>query len=203
MFKSPRYPTSLAEAEEFVAGQHHGTLIATSPDGFPQVTILPFVKRGDVIEVHIVQADSTFRAICVNPKVTFLVSDFLAFTPHDWVDPSDGGRGTLHFRAVAYECEATPITEPAAVAEVMARLVAAYEPGREYPPIQDDDFYGARLRRLGAVRLRVVNTHAKFKLGPAEPVDVKLRVAGHLRERNEPNDRRAADVIEEYVHRGS
>ena len=58
------------------------------------------------------------------------------------------------------------------------------------------DFYGARLRRLATMRLRVVRTHIKFKTGPAGTAATKRRVAGRLRERARPGDLRAADVIE-------
>ncbi|MFN8514928.1 MAG: FMN-binding negative transcriptional regulator [Chloroflexia bacterium] len=128
MYRSAKYPTSLEEAEAFVAGQRHGTLIATPPGGHPQVTIIPFVKVGDEIELHMVQEDATFAAVCANPLVTFLVSDFLAFSRHDWVDPRDGARGTLNFRAVSYSCTAETSTEPREVAAALARLVRAFEP---------------------------------------------------------------------------
>lgn len=200
MYKSPRYPVAPADAEAFVAGQRHGTLIATPPEGHPQVSILPFVKQGDLIELHCVQADPTFEAIRVNPRVTFLVSDFLAFSPHDWIDPVNAARGTLHFRAVVFECVATVSTEPSAVAGALRRLLAAYEPGARYVPIEDGDFYGPRLRMLASVQLRVVESYAKFKVGPAAPPeDAKRRVARGLRERDEPGDARAADVIESYL----
>ena len=197
MYKSPRYPTSPEEAEAFVAGQRHGTLIATAPDGHPQISILPFVKRGDRIELHCVRADPTFAAVQANPRVTFLVSDFLAFSPHDWIDPLDAGRATLHFRAVAYECEAVVSTDPNDVAGALSRLLATYEPSAEYEPIRDGDRYGPRLRRLATVQLTVVGTHAKFKLGPAAPPeDARQRVIRGLRTRAWPGDARAADVIE-------
>jgi transcriptional regulator len=195
MYRSAKYPTSQAEAEAFVARQRHGYLIATPPGGHPQVSILPFVKEGDRIELHCVQEDPTFAAVRANPRVTFHVSDFLAFTPHDWVDPRDGGRGTLNFRAVSYSCEATTSTDPAEVAAALARLLAAYEPGAAYEPLADGDFYGPRLRRLAVVRLRVLATDAKFKVGPAAPVEVKRRVVAGLRARAEAGDARAADEI--------
>ena len=199
MYKSPKYPTGTDEAEAFVAGQRHGTLIATPPDGYPQVSMLPFVKRGDLIELHCVQADPTFAAVQANPHVTFLVSDFLAFSPHDWVDPRDGGRATLHFRAVAYECDATVSTDPDAVAAALARLLAAYEPAASYIPLEDGEFYGRRLRMLAALQLRVLSVHAKFKTGPAPPPEgAGLKVAQRLRARNLPGDSRAANVIESY-----
>ena len=196
MYRSPKYPTDAAAAEEFVAGQRHGYLIAVPPGGHPQVSVLPFVKRGDEIELHCVQADPTFAAVRANPRVTFFVCDFLAFSPHHWVDPRNASRGTLHFRAVQFSCEATTSTDPADVAAALRRMLAAYEPGADYEPVVDGDFYGARLRQLATIRLRIVQTEAKFKVGPAGPVEEKRRVVRRLRERDEPGDARAADVIE-------
>jgi hypothetical protein len=196
VFASENYPTDPARVEAFVAGQRHGTLVAVAPDGFPSVSILPFVKRGDEIELHCVQADPTFEALRRNPRVTFLVSDYLTWTPHDFVDERDAGRATLHFRAVAYECEATWSTDPADVAAALARLLAAYEPDAAYEPLRDGDPYGGRLRRLAALRLRVHATRAKFKVGPAVPDARKREIAARIRARGLPEDGRAADVIE-------
>lgn len=196
MYRSDKYPTDPAEVAAFVAGQRHGTLIATPPGGHPQISLLPFVKEGDAIELHAVQEDPTFLAVRANPRVTFLVSDFLAFSRHDWVDPQDGARATLNFRAVSFACEATTSTDPHAVAAALARLVRAYEPDADdYEPIRHGDFYGPRIARLAVVRLRVLATDAKFKVGPAAPPEVKRRVVAGLRARDEPGDARAADVI--------
>jgi transcriptional regulator len=196
MYESKLYPTSAEEAEAFVASMRHGTLIATPPGGHPQVSILPFVKDGDVIHLHCVQEDPTFAAVQANANVTFFVSDFLAFSPHDWVNGDDAGRATLHFRAVTYECVASVSTEPGDVAAALATLVATHEPGKSYRAIADDEFYGARLRRLAALRLEVVRYQAKFKVGPAGSSELKREIARQLRARGEANDGRAADVIE-------
>ena len=200
MYPSPRYLTSPREIERFLKGQRHGTLIATPPDGHPQISMLPFIKTGDHIEIHCVQADPTFQALVANPRVTFLVSDFLAFSPHEWIDPEDAGRATLHFRAVAFECAATYSTQPADVAGALQRLLAAYEPDKSYVPVQDGDFYGGRLRRLAAVQLAIVSTQAKFKVGPASPPeDARQRTVNGLRARNAPGDPHAAEVIEAAI----
>jgi predicted FMN-binding regulatory protein PaiB len=197
VFASSNYPPDAATAERFVAEMRHGTLIACSAEGYPQVSILPFVKTGDVIELHCVQADPTFAAVLANPRVTFFVSDFLAWSPHNWVDEQDAGRATLHFRAVAFECDVERTsTDPDDVAGALSRLVAAYEPGAAYEPIKMGEFYGARLRRLATMRLRVVRSHVKFKTGPAGTARTKRRVAARLRDRAQPGDLRAADVIE-------
>jgi predicted FMN-binding regulatory protein PaiB len=200
VFASSNYPPDQAAAERFVAEMRHGTLIACSAEGHPQVSILPFVKTGDVIELHCVQADPTFDAVRINPRVTFFVSDFLAWSPHYWVNERDAGRATLHFRAVAFECDVERVsTDPNDVAGALSRLVATYEPGASYEPIQMGEFYGARLRRLATMRLRVLRSHIKFKTGPAGASETKRRVAGRLRERDQPGDMRAADVIEAHL----
>jgi transcriptional regulator len=200
MYDSDRYNTvDPALVDAFVAGQRHGTLIATAPGGHPQVSILPFVKRGDRIELHCVQEDPTFGALRANPRATFLVSDFLAFSRHGWVDPVDAGRATLNFRAVQFECDAELSTDPSDVAAALARLLAAYEPGASYTPVEDGRFYGSRLRRLATVQLTVLRAQVKFKTGPFGTAELKRRVAAKLRERDEPGDARAADVIESYL----
>jgi predicted FMN-binding regulatory protein PaiB len=197
MYDSPRYQIDQATVDAFVAGQRHGTLLATATDGFPQASILPFIKSGDTIELHCVQADPTFAAVCANPRVSFLVSDFLAFSPHDWVDARDAGRATLHFRAVIFECEASVSTNPDAVAAALGRLIESYEPGAAgYEPLNDGSFYGPRLRMLAALRLRVLRSQAKFKLGPAAADQVKRQVVSGLRARDTEGDARAAAVIE-------
>lgn len=203
MFASENYPTDPAAVDAFLDEMRHGTLIATPPGGHPEVSILPFLRLAeDEIELHAVQGDPTLEAARANPRVTFFVSDFLAWTPHHWVSPPDAGKATLHFRAVALECMATVSTDPEDVAAALRRLIAAYEPDQAgYEPIEVGDFYGARLRRLAALRLRVVARHAKFKTGPAGTAELKQRVADHLRERSAPGDGRAADVIESYLRR--
>lgn len=200
VFASSNYPPDLEAADRFVAEMRHGTLMACALDGYPQVSILPFVKTGDVIELHCVQADPTFDAVRANPRVTFFVSDFLAWSPHSWVDENDAGRATLHFRAVAFECDVEKLsTDPEEVAGALSRLLNAYEPGASYEPMKMGEFYGARLRRLATMRLRVVRSHVKFKTGPAGTAETKRKVADRLRERAQPGDARAADVIEAYL----
>jgi predicted FMN-binding regulatory protein PaiB len=196
MYPSPNYPTDPEAVEAFVAEHEAGTLVAATPAGYPQVTILPFVKLGDVIEVHCVQADPTFGAVVANPRVTFVVSDFLAFTPHHWVDPENAARATLHFRAVSFEGEAEVSTRPSDVAAALRRLLERYEPAATYKPIEVGDFYDSRLRRLASIRIHVVGVRAKFKLGPYGSMELKRDIVGRLQARGRPNDARAAAVIE-------
>ena len=193
-----RIPQRLAD--DFVSTQKQGTLSASVKDGFPQMTLLPFIKTGDLIELHCVQADPTFRALRENPKVAFLVSEYLGVYPSLWVDPEDGGRGSTVFRAVNFECLATYDTSPPAVAQALTKLLSVFEPGAPKGNIEDGTVYGPRLRQLASVRLQVVASHAKFKIGPAGTDETARRanVASEFRRRNLPGDANVAHWIDYY-----
>ena len=200
MKDAPKHQVPLRLADAFVASQRQGTLVASVEGGFPQVTLLPFIKDGDTIHLHCVQLDPTFQALCKNPRVAFLVSEFLGVFPSDWVDPDDGGRGSTVYRAVNFECIASYDTSPDAVAAALTRLLAGYEPGAPNGSIRDDERYGGRLRQLAAVTLRIVGYQAKFKIGPAGADERERRaaVARAFRRRNLPGDANAAEWIDYY-----
>lgn len=200
MKDAPKHRIPQRLADEFVATRKQGTLAAQVEGGFPQLTLLPFVKTGDLIELHCVQADPTFRALRENPRVAFLVSDYLGVFPSRWADPDDGGRGSTVFRAVNFECLATWDTHPDAVARALTRLLSVYEPGAPHGHIVDGPVYGARLRQLASVRLQVTASQAKFKIGPAGADETARRanVAARFRHRDQPGDQAAAHWIDYY-----
>lgn len=202
MYDSRKYrPDDPTLADELIRSQAHATLMAAAPGEAPQASILPYVMLDDdTVELHCVQADPTFRAAGVNPHVSLLVSDFLAFTPHHWIDPVDGSQSTLQFQAVLLQGRATLSTDVADTIAALERLLNAYGHGPRYRPIADDDMYGAQLRRLGTIRISIESRQPKFKVGKGSAAE-RLDIAGHLRERGEPNDRRAADVIERLAPR--
>jgi hypothetical protein len=200
MKDAPKHRIPKALADEFVASQKQGTLAAYAEGGFPRLSLLPFVKDGDLIEMHCVQMDPTFQALCRNPRVTFMVSDYLGTYPSDWVDPNDGGRGSTVFRAVSFDCIAEHDTDPAVVAAGLTRLLSVYEPGAPHGTITDGDVYGARLRQLALLRLKVVATQAKFKIGPpgVDETSRRTNVATQFRKRGQPGDIEAARWIDYY-----
>ncbi len=200
MKDAPNHRVPHALADEFVASQKQGVLAAYAEGGFPRLSLLPFVRDGDMIEMHCVQLDPTFQALCRNPHVTFMVSDYLGTYPSEWVDPNDGGRGSTVFRAVSFDCLAEYDTEPAAVAAGLTRLLSVYEPGARHGTITDGEVYGTRLRQLALLKLRIVATQAKFKIGPPGPGERSRRanVAAQFRKRGQPGDIEAARWIEYY-----
>lgn len=202
MYQSPSYPNVSDDAlHAFMDAQFHVKVIAVDEDGYPCVSLLPFVRREgadgrpDVFEVHMVQADRTFQALARSRKASLLFDEPLAFSPHDWVDPLYAGMATLHFRAVNVQAEAETSIDPVVVADFLARLLQRYEPDGHYHRIQAGGVYDGDLERLGAVRLTSVRHEAKWKLAQNRSEAQRAELISHLKERGGPLDARAAEVL--------
>ena len=192
MFASPSYPVVRPEEiDAFVAEQFCGKVIATDAEGYPHVSLLPFVREGEVIEVHMVQADPTFAALRACRRGAFVVDEPLAFTPHHVVSERVAMYATLHFRAVVFHVEAEVSVDPADVAAALERLMARYEPGSDWEAVADGPTYGPHLRRLAVARLRIVGVEAKFKLAQNRTPDERERLLAFLRARGLEGDARA------------
>lgn len=199
MYDSTSYPKPTPdEIRRFSEAQTYATVMAQGSSGFPSASLLPFrlTETGD-IEIHMVQADPTYQALRACGSGSILVQEFLAFTPHDLVDPVYAGMATLHFRAVLYDVTAEVSEDPKAVADVLSRLLTRYEPGASYHPVTDVPFYEADLRRLAAVTCHVKDIHAKFKTAQNRSPEERERITRYLRERGLAQDARAADAIVE------
>lgn len=196
MFQSPSYPSATPEqVEAFIAEQFCGKLIAVDGDGFPHVSLLPFVPSADGIEVHMVQADETFSALRRARRGSFLLDEPLAFTPHHVVSPENAGFATLHFRAVVLQVEAEISVEPADVAAALERLLQRYEASEHWQAVADGPTYGQDLRRLAVARLRRVGLEAKFKLAQNRTPQERQRLLDFLAARGLEGDARAARRI--------
>lgn len=196
MYDSPGYPQPEESAvEAFVQAQPYAVVLSVGADGHPCASLLPFVKDGDRITVHMVQEDPTFRALERDPRGSVLIEEFLAFTAHTPVNADYAGQATLHFRAVLYEVVATLTTEPARVADALEEALARYEPGRAHRPVHDLQAYGDDLVRLARADLRVVARQAKFKHAQGKDEATRERLVAYLRARGNWRDGHAADVI--------
>ncbi len=196
MFTSPAYPTpSAQEIDAFVGEQFCGRLIATDAQGYPQVSLLPFVREGDAFEVHMVQDDPTCVALRHAGRGAFLFDEPLAFTPHHVVSDAVASFATLHFRAVLFRVDATVSLDPADVAAALERLLARYEAGARWETVADGPTYGPSLRRLACARLRIIGAEAKFKVAQNRTPTDRARLLAFLHTRGLEGDARAARLI--------
>ena len=188
------------ELDAFVETQELIRLVTVGADGTPHVGLYPFVYDGAAVDLHLVRADEQIEDLRFRPLCVAELDEVLAVIPSYWVHPEYGGSATAYHRTVIFECRATVVEEPAAVAAQQVRLLARYQPEGGFRPLDAaDPLYAGALRQLAAVRLEVQRARAKFKLGQNRPVAARERVIAELRRRGRPNDARAADALQTTI----
>ncbi|MGH7278653.1 MAG: FMN-binding negative transcriptional regulator [Candidatus Rokuibacteriota bacterium] len=186
-----------AVIDRFVLAQEMGRLITVGADGMPHVGLYPFVYEQGRLDLHLVRADELMADLRQRPRCVFEVDEVLGVIPSYWVHPQYAGSATAYHRTVIFDCAATVIEDPAAVAGQQVRLLARYQPEGGFRPLATDDpLYQGALAQLAAVRLGILQTRAKFKLGQNRPAEARRKVIAELRKRGRPNDARAADALE-------
>jgi transcriptional regulator len=185
-----------AEVDRFVEGQELCRLVTLGPDGTPHLGLYPFVYDGATLDLHLVRVDEQVQDLKSRPRCLAEVDEVLGVIPSYWVHAQYAGSATAYHRTVIFECNATVIEDPAAVAAQQLRLLARYQPEGGYKPLDPvDPLYRGALAQLAAVRLEVTRCRPKFKLGQNRPAETRQRLIGELRKRGRPNDRRAADAL--------
>jgi len=125
------------------------------------------------------------------------VDEILGVIPSYWVHAEYGGSATAYHRTVIFECQATVLEDPVAVAAQQVRLLARYQPEGGFRALDPNDpLYRGALGQLAAVRLGIQATRVKFKLAQNRPPEARRRVIAELRRRGRPADARAADALE-------
>jgi predicted FMN-binding regulatory protein PaiB len=186
-----------AEIERFIEGRELCRLVTLGEDGTPHLGLYPFVYDGATLDLHLVRADEQILDLKARPRCLAEVDEVLGVIPSYWVHPEYAGSATAYHRTVIFECHATVVEDPAAVAAQQRRLLARYQPEGGYKALDPaDPLYRGALAQLAAVRLEVTRRRAKWKLGQNRPAEARRRVVAELRKRGRPNDERAAQALE-------
>lgn len=185
------------EIDRFVQSQELGRLVSVGEDGMPHIGLYPFVYRGATIDLHLVRADELVTDLKARPRCVFEVDEVLGVIPSYWVHAEYGGSATAYHRTVIFECTATVVEEPEAVAAQQVDLLARYQPEGGFRALKSaDPLYRGALAQLAAVRLAIHSVRPKFKLGQNRPPEARQKIIAHLRERGRPTDARAADALQ-------
>ena len=186
-----------SEVDRFIQSQELARLITVGEDGTPHVGLYPFVYDGKTLDLHLVRADEQIQDLKVRPRCVAEVDEPLGVIPSYWVHSQYAGSATAYHRTVIFECRASVVEDPAAVAAQQRRLLARYQPEGGFKPLDPaDPLYQGALAQLAAVGLEIVRRRVKFKLGQNRPVEARRRVIEELRKRRRPNDDRAADALQ-------
>jgi predicted FMN-binding regulatory protein PaiB len=186
-----------ADVTRFVQSQSLGRLVTVGADGTPHLGLYPFVHEPGLFDLHLVRVDELTVDLEARPRCLFEVDEVLGVIPSYWVSQEYAGSATAYHRTVIFECRATVIKDPTAVAEQQIRLLARYQPEGGFRAVTPSDpLYHAALEQLAAVRLRVERTRVKFKLAQNRPPETRRRIVEALRTRGRPGDAQAAEAVE-------
>jgi predicted FMN-binding regulatory protein PaiB len=186
-----------AEVTRFVDTQALGRLVTVGADGTPHLGLYPFVHEPGSFDLHLVRADELVVDLEARPRCVFEVDEVLGVIPSYWVSQEYGGAATAYHRTVIFECRASVIKDPAAVAAQQLRLLARYQPEGGFRAVSPEDpLYRGALEQLAAVRLAVERTRVKFKLAQNRPPETRRRIVEALRQRGRPGDAQAAEALE-------
>ena len=183
--------------DQLVQSQELARLITVGDESIPHVGLYPFVYDAKTFDLHLVRSDEQIKDLKARPRCALEVDDILAVIPSYWVSREYGGAATAYHRTVIFECEATVVEDPGAVAAQQERLLARDQPEGGFRPLDPESpLYRGAMAQLAAVRLDINRWHAKFKLGQNRPAEARRQVIAELRKRGRPNDGRAADALQ-------
>ena len=183
------------EWRPFVERQGFGHLIAAGRDrDIPVVVPTQFVLDADRVLLHLVAANPIFDALAEQPRVVLSVAGDWAFIPSTWkaIGGEDPRLGipTTYYGAVQLIGSARVDSEPAAVAEVLRRQLAVFQPDVD---IADPaDAHGRKLSAIRGITITIHEVRAKFKYGGNVDDNHRQAVIERLRDRSGPGDLAAA-----------
>ena len=197
MIHYQEYQPSAEEILGFEQQQRAAKLITVGETGWPCAGAYPFLRSGDVLEMHLVRTDEQVRHLEARSIASVLIDEVLSSVPSQWFGSMATHADQLH-RTVCYECEATVIWETTEIRRHLVDLLARYQPQADFVPLNHPD-YAAQLRAICLVRLQPVRVTAKFKLGQKlNPQDHDTLVT-RLEKRGRFEDRITIGAINSFV----
>ena len=192
-------PLSDAEWRDFLRTHDFGELIAPGVNrDLPIVVPTHFVWDGDkTVILHLARINPVWQALAERPRALLSVFGAYAYVPGHW-NQDEYGVPTSYYAAVQLACDVAPTNDDAALADILERQLAHFQPEGMHAPVEPgDNPYGRRLSAIRGLRLTVTDVRAKFKFGGNRTPQHREAVATRLDERGGPLDREAASKARE------
>ena len=186
-------PLSDAEWRDFLRTHDFGELIAPGVNrDLPVVVPTHFVWDGDkTVILHLARINPVWQALAERPRALLSVFGAYAYVPGHW-NQDEYGVPTSYYAAVQLACDVAPTNDDAALAEILERQLAHFQPEGMHAPVEPgDNPYGRRLSAIRGLRLTVTDVRAKFKFGGNRTPQHREVIARNLGERGSPLDREA------------
>lgn len=177
-------------------------LLVTHGDDFPLITHLPMMalEREDrtIVIGHVARANPHAAAILAGERATAVFEGAHAYVSASWYEQPYETVPTWNYTAVHAVGRLAPV-DPR---EVLDRLTAAFEDGREHPWRLDGlepRYYEQQARGILAFEMPVERLITKAKLSQNRTDADRLRVIAALSESPEPLDRDCANAMREAM----
>jgi transcriptional regulator len=193
-----------AEWRDFLKTHDFGELIVPGAPtrDLPVVVPTHFIYDGDhTVLLHLAQPNPVWEAIAERPRALLSVFGAYAYVPGHW-NQDEYGVPTSYYAAVQLSCDVETVDDPAALAAILERQLAHFQPEGKHAPVEPgDNPYGKRLAAIRGIRLTVTGVRAKFKFGANRSVEHRRVIAAKLAERGTPLDREAVAHLERRLGR--
>ncbi len=178
------------EWRAFVTAQGFGHLVAGGV-GRPVPVVVPtqLLLEGDHVWLHLAAPNPLLVALAEDSRAVMSVAGDWAYVPAAWKAIGDEdprfGIPTTYYAAVQLTGTVAVLDDPAEVAAVLRRQLAALEPDAD---LVDPAVHGAKLRAIRGLRLDIEEVRVKMKYGANVDDAHRDAIAGRLAERGGPGD---------------
>ena len=189
-------PLTDAEWRDFLKTHDFGDFIVPGAPtrDLPIVVPTHFIYDGDhTVLLHLAKPNPVWEAIAERPRALLSVFGAYAYIPGHW-NQDEYGVPTSYYAAVQLACDVETVDDPAALAAILERQLAHFQPEGKHAPVEPgDNRYGKQLPNIRGLRLTVTDVRAKFKFGSNRTPQHRAAVAEKLGERGSSLDREARD----------
>lgn len=173
-------------------------LVTTASDGYPVATLLPFVRHGDRLLMHMARANPHWRDIAPETPALAVVAGAQAYVSPSWYAAKrEHGRvvPTWNYSSVHLTGRVTVHDDPDWLRDLVTRLTDLHEADRDEPWAVTDapaPYVDKQLRAIVGVELRIERVEAKAKLSQNRSADDRAGVVAGLAATGAPRDRLVA-----------
>ena len=145
-------------------------LVTQGADGYPVATLMPFVRDGDRLVLHMARANQHWKALGERTPALAIVAGPQAYVSPSWYAAKrEHGRvvPTWNYSAVHLTGTVTVHHDPEWLRDLVTRLTALHEQGRPEPWAVTDapeEYVDKQLRAIVGLELHIERVEAKAKL---------------------------------------
>ncbi|MBN1211554.1 MAG: pyridoxamine 5'-phosphate oxidase family protein [candidate division Zixibacteria bacterium] len=173
-----------------------GYLGVLTPDGYPRVVPLNFVRIDEIVYIHGANEGEKYESLKASGKVTFHVNIPLSVIPSYWISVKSAGGATQFYKSVQIKGRAFFIEDLGEKAAVLQKLMDKYQPEGGFKEIKPDDkMYTNLLNNTAVIGINAEKVTAKVKIGQQYPEERRRALIEKLEERGRAIDHATAEEI--------